>query len=97
MPHNRRDDEIFSTRDLTLAATLITLKFPLQDIDYQIIGTKNNPVGFFNFKNSQDLQDAQRKFIQGLLSVEPRTFSANVRSLKGEVTNTFTNPRKGVI
>lgn len=83
---------VFSTRDLTLAATLITLKFPLVGIDYQIIGTKNNPVGFFKFNDTPALREAQQKFMQSLLVVEPKLFMTNVHSLKADVTNAFTSP-----
>lgn len=85
-------EEIFSTRDLTLAATLITLKFPLLRIDYQIEGNRNMPVGYFVFEETAYVKDARRKFAQSLLSVEPKLFMTNVHSLKAEVTNAFKNP-----
>lgn len=84
--------EIFSTRDLTLAATLITLKFMMIGIDYQIEGEKNRPIGFFKFESSPRLLDAKAKFSQGLLTVEPRSFMTNQNSLKADVIGAFTNP-----
>ncbi len=85
-------DNIFSTRDLTQAATLITLKFPLIGIDYQIEGSKPQPVGYFKFEDTPRLKEARQKYTQSLLSVEPKLFMTNVHSLKAEVTNAFKNP-----
>ena len=86
------ENTLFSTRDIYLASTLITLKFMMIGIDYQIEGSKNRPIGFFKFENSPMLMDAKAKFSQGLLSVEPKTFVTNLNSLKAEVIGTFTNP-----
>lgn len=83
---------IFATKDLNLAATLITLKFFMEGIDYEIDGTKNKPVGYFKFASSPLLQDACKKYSQSMLSVEPNAFSTNVRALKAEVTNIYRNP-----
>lgn len=85
-------DNIFSTRDLTQAATLITLKFALTGIDYQIEGNKPQPVGYFKFEDTPRLKEARQKYTQSLLSVEPKLFMTNVHSLKAEVTNAFKNP-----
>lgn len=86
------EQKIFSTRDLTQAATLITLKFPLIGIDYQIEGSKPQPVGYFKFEDTPRLKEARQKYTQSLLSVEPKLFMTNVHSLKAEVTNAFKNP-----
>lgn len=87
-----KQDNIFSTRDLTMAATLITLKFPMQGIDYQLDGSNDKIVGYFKFEDSTRLKEARQKYMQALLSVEPREFINNVHSLKAEVTNAFKNP-----
>jgi hypothetical protein len=83
----------FSTRDLYLAATLITLKFPIIGIDYQIEGTKSNPVGYFKFEDTDTLQKTRLLFTQAMLTVEPKLFVTNMHSLKAEVANTFRNPK----
>lgn len=85
-------DKIFSTRDIYLAATLITLKFFLNRIDYSIEGSKNQPIGYFLFDNTQELQDAKSRYSQGLLAVEPKAFVTNMKSLKSEVSNIYSNP-----
>jgi hypothetical protein len=90
------EQDIFSTRDLTLAATLVTLKFPLEGVDYQIEGTKGNPVGYFKFQESEDLKDARRQFLQSMVQVEPKAFMTNVHALKGHVTNIFKNPHNRI-
>lgn len=92
MKLNYMENEIFSTRDLYLAAALITLKFPLQGTDFSIEGEKSLPVGYFRFLNTEALQDAKKKYSQGLISVEPRMFITNMRTLKAEISNVFKNP-----
>ena len=85
-------NDFFSTRDLYLAAVLVTLKFPLQGTDFSIEGEKSLPVGYFKFLNSSALQEAKQKYSQGLISVEPRMFVTNMRSLKADIANIFRNP-----
>ncbi len=86
------DDKIFSTRDLYLAATLVSLKFYLTGIDYQIEGDKNQPIGWFKFEDSREIQEAKSKYTQGLLLVEPKSFVTNMKSLKSEIVNIYKNP-----
>lgn len=89
---NKNETNIFSTRDLYMAATFVALKFQLLGIDYQIEGFKNRPVGFFKFENSERLMDAKIKYNQGLLNVEPRGFVTILNGLKAEVIGALTNP-----
>ena len=91
-PKEGTDENVFSTRDLSLATTLVTLKFPLTGIDYQVIGSTPKPIGYFKFEESAELRKARQKYTQSLLAVEPKLFVTNMRSLKGEVVNAFTNP-----
>ena len=90
------DDKIFSTRDLYLAATLVSLKFYLTGIDYQIEGDKNSPIGYFKFDNTPEIQETKSKYTQGLLSVEPKSFVTNLKSLKSEIVNIYKNPHINV-
>ena len=92
MTQTTAEETIFSTRDLYMAATLVTLKFALLGIDYQIEGTKANPVGYFKFEDTDSIRDARRKYSQSLLAVEPKLFVTNMHSLRAEVTNAFKNP-----
>ncbi len=85
------ENDIFSTRDLYLAATLVTLKFYSTGLDYQFEGDKR-PIGFFKFKNTPEIQEAKAKYSQGLLLVEPKMFITNLKSLKSDVVNMFNNP-----
>jgi hypothetical protein len=85
-------ENIFSTRDLYLAATLVSLKFYLLGIDYQIEGDKNQPIGYFKFENTQEIQEAKARYTQGLLMVEPKSFVTNLKSLKSEIVNIYKNP-----
>lgn len=88
------EENIFSTRDLTEAATLVTLKFALVGIDYQIEGTKSNPIGYFKFEQSERLREARQKYMQQQISVEPKLFMTNIHALKADVTNAFRNPHQ---
>ena len=86
------DDSVFSTRDLYLAATLMTLRFPLLGIDFQIEGTRTHPIGYFKFENTEQLAEAKRMYMQSMVSIEPKLFVANMYSLKAEVSNVRMNP-----
>lgn len=86
------NEKTFSTRDLYLAATFMTLRFPLIGIDFQIEGTRPHPIGYFQFENTEQLMDAKRLYMQSMLSVEPKLFVANMDSLKAEVSNVRMNP-----
>ena len=84
--------EIFSTCDVYLASTLISLKFRMVGIDYQFTGDRNRPIGFFKFEESDALKEARTKYTQGLISIEPKLFVTNLKSLKSEVMGAFNNP-----
>ena len=92
MSDNTEEENIFSTRDLTEAATLVSLKFALTGIDYQFIGNKPSPIGYFKFEKTPLLKDARQKYMQSLITIEPKMFMTNVHALKAEVTNYITNP-----
>lgn len=87
-----KQEDVFSTRDIYLAATLVTLRFEMLNIDYQVEGLKPRPIGYFNFTETPLLRDARSKYNQGLVQVEPRMFMNNLQSLKSEVVNMFQNP-----
>jgi len=86
------ENEIFSTRDLYLAATLVTLKFYVTGIDYLQEGNKNSPVGFFKFENTPAIREAKNRYVQGMLLVEPKAFITNMKSLRAEIVNIYSNP-----
>lgn len=86
------DEKKFSTRDIYLASTLITLHFLHVDTEYQFEGLKTKAIGYFNFIESDELREARNKYNQGLVLVEPRAFMNNLQSLKAEVTNFIYNP-----
>lgn len=88
---NQKED-LYSTRDLNLAATLITLRFELSGIDYQVEGTRQRPVGYFNFEDSKELQETISNFWARKLAVEPTEFSSNVRGLKAQINTAYKSP-----
>ena len=86
------EDKYFSTRDLYLAATLVTLRFYMMGADLQIEGSKNEPIGYFKFLDTPALQDAKAKYMQSMLSVEPKAFVQAMHGLKAEIVNLQRNP-----
>jgi len=86
------NNEIFSTRDLYLASTLVTLKFFMTGVDYSIEGDKNLPIGYFRFEKTPELMEAKDRYMQGMLMVEPKQFITNLKSLKSEIVNITRNP-----
>ncbi len=84
----------FSTRDLYLATTLVTLKFFSTGLDFVIEGNKNSPVGYFLFENTPELQEAKNKYDQGMILVEPKIFITNLKSLKSNIVNIYNNPHR---
>jgi hypothetical protein len=86
------NNENFSTPDITLATTLLTLNFTKTNTDFVNEGTNKKPRGYFCFKKSPALDEALKKYLAGDLAVEPKMFMANVRALKSEVNNNYENP-----
>ena len=86
------EPKTFSTRDIYLAAVLVTLKFPHISTDYQIEGLAARPIGYFKFIDSFELQTTKQRYSQSMLSVEPKLYISNLQSLKAEVTNYFSDP-----
>ena len=82
----------FSTRDIYLASTLVTLRFLMTGIDHQIEGIKVRPIGYFKFDDTPLLRDAISKYNQSLLAVEPRLLFSTLQGLKGQVMNFEFNP-----
>ena len=85
-------NDIFSTRDLYLAATLTTLNFVLKTIDYQVEGERQRPIGYFGFDNTDKLQEFLQDYRQKKISVIPQDFVTSMRSLQSEVNNVYKNP-----
>ena len=91
--YKNMENNIYSTKDIALAATLMSLKFLMVGIDYQIEGMKNLPVGYFKFEDTNNLRDTTRKYMQAMLVVEPRNFMSNIKTLKSEVQSIKDNPQ----
>lgn len=93
MKETTEEKKLYSTRDITLAATLSTLKFVLEGIDYQVEGYRQQPVGYFNFEDTDLLRKAERDYQQRKITIEPREFIENLKNLKSQVTNVYKSPR----
>jgi hypothetical protein len=85
-------EALFTTRDIYLASTLITMNFRLVGIDYQYEGERKRPIGYFNFEESNDLREAEREYWSGQLAVEPRFFITNLKGLKAQAEGTYKRP-----
>ncbi len=82
----------FVSRDINLAATLMTLGFHVAGIQFQIEGNENHTVGYFAFERTPELEQAERDYWNRALKIEPREFTLNMRSLKSQVSNIYKAP-----
>ena len=88
--------ETYSTRDINLAAALMTYNFFMTNIDFQIEGSEGKMVGYFAFDKTPELEQVEKDYWQRKLTVEPREFILNLRSLKSQVNSVYKNPRNNV-
>ena len=98
-PNTNQDsqtDSVFSTRDLGLAASLISTKHYMVGVDYQVEGINQRLVGYFNFEDTEELRKTERDYMQHRLSVEPQQFLANIRGLKAQVNSVYKNPKTDI-
>jgi hypothetical protein len=87
-----KKEDLFSSRDLYLASALVSLKFKLLKIDFQIEGSANRPVGYFYFANTPALEDAVKRYWNSELACEIRSFINEMRGLKSQVTTAYKAP-----
>ena len=87
------ENQLYTTRDLTLASVLMTLQFYLDGVDYELEGEGKRPVGYFNFERTEKLIEAEKMYWAGKISVEPRTFMTNIKDLKSKVNGFYKSPR----
>ena len=86
------EKRLYTTRDLYLASTLMSLGFDLNGIDYQSEGEHPRPVGYFSFEDNQDLQMAVKEYWAHKLAIEPQQFMVNLRNLKAQVNGAYKSP-----
>jgi hypothetical protein len=94
---NALNPAIYSTRDLYLAAVLVTLQFYLIRTDMQVEGLSNRPIGYFVFEDTAELRDARQKYMQGMLLIEPQSFVTKMHSLKAHVANMSLSPHEDLL
>jgi len=90
------EKKAYSTRDIYLSATLVTLGFEITKVDYQIEGDRRKPVGYFNFDPTEKFEAAVQEYWKGNCTIEPRAFVTNLWSLKSMVMNEYKNPNKEI-
>jgi hypothetical protein len=86
------DEEFYTTRDLTMAATLVCLHFPLEGYEVQYEGIRPKPRFYFKFTQSVGLDKAINKILNKDTAVEPYTFWGNIRMLKSLMDNDKNRP-----
>ncbi len=86
------ENENFTTRDLTLAATLTTLGIYHNRVDFTVEGDRNHAVGYFVFEDTEELRETETGYRKGQLLVEPRAFMSSVHQLKALVMNYLKAP-----
>lgn len=77
----------FSTRDITLVATLKTLGHEVLFVEFQFENGRD--VGYFSFENSQKLDKNLQDFYNNKILVEPKSFMGELKSAKSRVTSFF--------
>lgn len=87
------EPKLFSTRDLGLAATLMSHGFQAVGIDFQFEGNKRTAVGYWSFEDVPEMRRIEQDFWSGSVRLEPRTFLVNMRSLKSQVVGAERAPR----
>jgi hypothetical protein len=90
-----QNEEYFSTRDISLAATLLTLKFKMVGLDMQYEGTVSRPVGYFLFQRTEDVLETEKKYWARSLAIEPMLYQTHLKSLKAQVMNVYKSPQSG--
>jgi len=92
MKEEKNEKDLYSDKDIYLAATLLTIGFPIERVDYQIEGERQQAVGYFSFEESEKLRDAIKDYWSEKLEVEPRKFISNMRGLKSQVSGVYKSP-----
>jgi len=88
------EKDYYSTRDINLAAVLMTNDCFMANIDFQIEGNEGKKVGYFMFEKTPELEEVERNYWHRKILVEPREFILNLRSLKSQVTSIYKNPHQ---
>ena len=85
--------EYYSTRDIQLAATLMTIGVDVVTVDFQLEGDRSRPIGYFSFEDNKEVRKAETDYLRGAIKVEPKQLFNNLKALKGLVNNIYKNPR----
>jgi len=86
------NEKIFLTKDLPLITTLTTLNFFNVGVDYQVEGKRSQPVAYFSFEITADLEEAVDNYRRGKIAVEPRQFMFNLREIKAQISSVYKSP-----
>ena len=89
-----KEIELFSTKDLPLAASFVSLGLPVERIDYQIEVEKQRLTGYFGFEKTEELLKIEKDFLNGKLLIEPKTLFSNAKGLKSQVENRYSAPNQ---
>lgn len=79
------NEDVFSTKDIGLAASLCSFQHSVLRLDLQFEGKKVSPVGYFKFERTPDLEKLVTSYNMGNLLVKPQDYHAALRNLKSLV------------
>ena len=77
----------FSTRDITLVATLKAIGYNILFVEFQLENGRD--VGYFTFEDSEALQKDVNRFYNGEILVEPKKFMLELKAAKSRVTSYY--------
>ena len=84
--------EEFSDRDILLASVLLSLGFKHTGTDFQIEGERQNPIGYFKFEKTDELEEAVKAYRARELSIEPQLLWSNFRGIKSQLEGARKSP-----
>jgi hypothetical protein len=84
-------EEYFSSRDIYLASTLVSLGFKVEGTDVEQIGVNPRLISYWKFKDSPELREAKRMYASSELLVEPKLLFSTMQALKAECMNESRN------
>lgn len=77
----------YTTRDITLVATLKTIWHNIKSVDFQFENGRD--VGYFNFEDTDSLHNDINRFYNNEVLVEPKKFMLELKAAKSRVTSFY--------
>jgi len=87
-----KKEKLFTTKDIYLATTLVSLKNFINNIDFQYEGNNRKLVAYFSFSDNDLVRKTVDKYFRRELAIEPNNFIMNLKGLKSQISSVFKNP-----